>query len=1098
MAGSFDRLSRTELHWIIGLLLLISTVSATKCNFCGKDFKSVNRHSWRCQSRITGSAQPITNSMLQGGQNGSFQGPIAAGIVPHLNDPTAENVGIAQELTTCMCGKQCKGRRGLVAHQRSCRAFHDLLSGPSVKQPQTAGSISSCLSKPQGSLDRSDCPQPSEVTNANQRPSLIPGLKLPRTTSDWTAANAFFHTKYADILSGRSIDIEKDAITFQESIYTYFSKTHGTVNSHDKQFVKKYGDMSVNSLKKTLHSIKREKTNNADEIIFVSKLLRTKLKSRMTKSEVTPSDKQFNTKFWRTCNDWYNHVQGSLPRFSIKVCEQYFKDTLSRLNVNAFLIPSWFVKLNQPSKSMDTSPPTYKEVARAINKARGGASPCPLDQISVLILKRCPILRTVLHKLIVQCWNTGYIPSVWRRAVTVLIYKKGDPTDPANFRPISLQCSLYKIFSSVYRDRLQAFMLINGYYNTGIQKGFVGGVDGVLEHTSLLDFIMRSAKRHQRSLYVALFDLRNAFGEVDHELIRTSLEYHNIPVHMINIFNGIYSDFNVNIACNDELTTSIKVQRGVLQGDPCSPLLFNVCFNSLMKVMDTDNYKKLGYIWGNRKSQSTNWLQYADDAVLIAKDQKGAQGLTNLFEAWCSWANMIIRLDKCSSFGMLKNKSNLVQILPKISINAGPIPTTPIGGNFKYLGRFFNFDMDGEPEKTEMEDKLSNLLKITTDLQVKPQTKLKILDRYIASQLSFMLRVGNFSSTWISQVLDALTVKHVRRWVEAPISSCIAEWLIAPKSKGGLGIPSWKNRFEKLLLSKRSALKNSPNVNIKDLWADTNGKNIISDSSLMINTLKDALKIISKDQKNLAVNHLIGLAYQGLSLKVVTEHLPKKSINQWAQMAELLPGYLYNFVRKAIQSQLPTLANLVRWGKVSSNVCPLCNASQTNKHVLSNCGNPDVLKRYLDRHNKILSLLASWFKSKLNNDYTIFIDLPGSGFRQTHELFVGVRPDMALMKNNEILAIELTICHETNLESSKNYKRDKYKNLSSYKAEIIKNCKILLTTCELSVLGFLQIDSHCLKQFGIPMIDDDTIMNMFKTVIFASFEIYTHRDSPEM
>ena len=100
-------------------------------------------------------------------------------------------------------------------------------------------------------------------------------------------------------------------------------------------------------------------------------------------------------------------------------------------------------------------------------------------------------------------------------------------------------------------------------------------------------------------------------------------------------------------------------------------------------------------------------------------------------------------------------------------------------------------------------------------------------------------------------------------------------------------------------------------------------KNINSDSLLLVNSLKDALKIVSNDQKNLAANHLVGLSYQGLSLKVVTECLLKKTINLWAKITESLPSHLYNFVRKATQSQLPTLANLVRWGKTSSNLCPL-------------------------------------------------------------------------------------------------------------------------------------------------------------------------------
>ena len=153
------------------------------------------------------------------------------------------------------------------------------------------------------------------------------------------------------------------------------------------------------------------------------------------------------------------------------------------------------------------------------------------------------------------------------------------------------------------------------------------------------------------------------------------------------------------------------------------------------------------------------------------------------------------------------------------------------------------------------------------------------------------------------------------------------------------------------------------------MGGDTMDKNVISDSVLITNTLKDALKIVSKEQQNSATNHLAGLSYQGLSIKSVIDNIVKKNITQWAKMTDSLPSHLYNFVRKAIQSQLPTLANLVRWGKKSSNLCPLCNTTQTNKHVLSNCSNPDVLDRYLERHNNILALLGNWFKSNLKKRF---------------------------------------------------------------------------------------------------------------------------------
>ena len=48
------------------------------------------------------------------------------------------------------------------------------------------------------------------------------------------------------------------------------------------------------------------------------------------------------------------------------------------------------------------------------------------------------------------------------------------------------------------------------------------------------------------------------------------------------------------------------------------------------------------------------------------------------------------------------------------------------------------------------------------------------------------------------------------------------------------------------------------------------------------NTLKDALKIVSKDQQNSASIHLAGLPYQGLSIKSVIVNIAKKNITQWA------------------------------------------------------------------------------------------------------------------------------------------------------------------------------------------------------------------------
>ena len=181
------------------------------------------------------------------------------------------------------------------------------------------------------------------------------------------------------------------------------------------------------------------------------------------------------------------------------------------LRLRKFVLPDWIPSLPTSIYPCLTTPPTYAEITKAIDKSKSKASPCPLDQISVIVLKRCPILRTILHKLTTECWNLGSIPTCWKRGLTILIYKKGDPTDPSNFRPITLQPILYKILASVVRNRLYSYLEENNYLDKNVQKGFWPTMDGVSEHTEMLTHLLKDAKRNQRSVNATLLDSEERF-----------------------------------------------------------------------------------------------------------------------------------------------------------------------------------------------------------------------------------------------------------------------------------------------------------------------------------------------------------------------------------------------------------------------------------------------------------------------------------------------------------------------------------------------------------------------------------------------------------
>ena len=82
---------------------------------------------------------------------------------------------------------------------------------------------------------------------------------------------------------------------------------------------------------------------------------------------------------------------------------------------------------------------------------------------------------------------------------------------------------------------------------------------------------------------------------------------------------------------------------------------------------------------------------------------------------------MIIRVDKCSTFGIRKESTKSVQYLPKLFLNNSLVPRIEIGKSFSYLSRYFDFKMSDEDHKSEVYDTLTNILKQIDYLPLHPK-----------------------------------------------------------------------------------------------------------------------------------------------------------------------------------------------------------------------------------------------------------------------------------------------------------------------------------------------------------------------------------------
>ena len=93
--------------------------------------------------------------------------------------------------------------------------------------------------------------------------------------------------------------------------------------------------------------------------------------------------------------------------------------------------------------------------------------------------------------------------------------------------------------------------------------------------------IINHTRLKQRRVVVTLLDLKNAPGDVHHNLIKEILKYHHVPEFMNDMISELYMNFAISIASNGFNTKFITVNRGFLQGDCLSPLLFNMCLLNL-------------------------------------------------------------------------------------------------------------------------------------------------------------------------------------------------------------------------------------------------------------------------------------------------------------------------------------------------------------------------------------------------------------------------------------------------------------------------------------------------------------------------------------
>jgi hypothetical protein len=79
---------------------------------------------------------------------------------------------------------------------------------------------------------------------------------------------------------------------------------------------------------------------------------------------------------------------------------------------------------------------------------------------------------TIITELFRIILDSGDIPNLWRTSFIMPLHKKGDKTEPNNYRPISLTCSLCRLFEKIILNDILEFLDDTNFFSTE-QYGFL-------------------------------------------------------------------------------------------------------------------------------------------------------------------------------------------------------------------------------------------------------------------------------------------------------------------------------------------------------------------------------------------------------------------------------------------------------------------------------------------------------------------------------------------------------------------------------------------------------------------------------------------------
>jgi hypothetical protein len=294
-------------------------------------------------------------------------------------------------------------------------------------------------------------------------------------------------------------------------------------------------------------------------------------------------------------------------------------------------------------------------------------------------LPDCDVIA--MHNIMALMCNivlrTGHMPDSWKVKTITPVFKRGDRLNPAQYRPIAVATTFYRVFTAVFSARLTKFLhqhkpdvLLDS------QFGFRQNVSVDYAHFVLLTCCQLSMAQG-RQLAIVKLDISQAYDTVIRRLLWSRMRTLGIPSNFVDMMQELYACAPYVVRVNGEVSAQFVSDVGLQQGCALSPAAYNLYLrDALLEIQQRCQHAGIClYSWPCVQ------VDYADDITgTINVGQVGR--FLEVVESVLAPINQTLSRDKCK-----------VLVVSRDPVGYNHLHGVPVVQRMKVLGLFYTHNL---------------------------------------------------------------------------------------------------------------------------------------------------------------------------------------------------------------------------------------------------------------------------------------------------------------------------------------------------------------------------------------------------------------------